>query len=331
LKTIIFPASADSSKLASKYGYDEWLVSRFMQYVPDVERFLAKMDARPTQYIRVNTLKIEPESLAERLTSKGFELRPTFLSEVFAILRAPFSVGATTEYLLGYYYVQDLGSCVPVDAMELDSGSDLVVMDMAAAPGGKTTFISQKMKNAGVVVALEPQEKRLRSLVFNLARCGVTNTCVYLMDGGRANDLKLKFDRVLLDAPCSCEGVIPKDMLRKTSHKPDDIDYCADRQKMLIEAAAGLVKPGGLLIYSTCSFAPEENEMIVDWLLGRINNRAGGENKARNARIEPLPHGNSGLTRFGGSTFDDNLKNARRFYPHIDDTLGFFVAKIRIR
>jgi NOL1/NOP2/sun family putative RNA methylase len=275
------------------------------------------MERQPARYLRVNELKISNSDLRTRLESKGFELENTVLPEVFLVKRSPMSIGATTEYMLGQYYVQDLSSCLAVDA--LDAGPDQTVLDIAAAPGGKTTFVAQRMKNTGSVIALEPNERRARSMTFNLARCGVSNTAIFRLDGRDAEQLGAKFDRVLLDAPCSCEGVIAKDTTRKTSHSPGDVEYCSDRQEELVESAARLVKPGGVLVYSTCSFAPEENEMVVDSLLhsGHIS-------------VEPLPYGSEGLMRFDDHEFSAQLKNSRRLYPHLHNTTGFFIAKLRI-
>jgi len=319
LKTALFPESAESSILAEKYGYDPWLVSRFMEYVPDVNDFLAKMEKPPTQYIRVNTLKISTAELEGRLESKGFSFRPTRVSEVLAVEKAPMSPGATTEYLLGHYYVQDLSSCLAVEA--LDVQHDQEVLDIAAAPGGKTTFIAQRMNDTGSIIALEPNQRRARSMSFNLARCGVSNTCIFQLNGMHAERLGMKFDRVLLDAPCSCEGVIARDVTRKTSHTPKDVEYCSGRQESLIASAASLVMPGGLLVYSTCSFAPEENEMIVNGLLQRFSN----------ITVEPVGFGSSGLTRFGDAEYHGQLRNACRLYPHLHDTTGFFIARLRVR
>ena len=316
--TLIFPKSAESESLASKYAYDEWLVSRFLEYVPRVEDFLSKMERPPTQYIRVNTLKTSRQELENRLRSKGFELRNTIMPEVLAVDKAPLATGATTEYLLGLYYIQDLGSCLAVDALDVAEGQ--AVLDVAAAPGGKTTFIAQKMNNSGSIIALEPNRRRARSMSFNIMRCGVYNTSIFRMDGLQASKFEMKFDRVLLDAPCSCEGVIAKDITRKTSHTPQDVDYCSRMQDKLIEIAARCVKPSGILLYSTCSFAPEENELVIDRLL----------QKSGNITVEPVRHGSRGLTKFGDWTFDHQLKNALRLYPHIDDTTGFFIARLRV-
>ena len=316
--TLIFRKSVESTNLSSKFGYDEWLVSRFLEYVPNVREFLSKMETTPTQYIRVNTLKISRADLVSRLESKGFELKITVLPEVLAVEKAPLPTGATSEYLLGYYYIQDLSSCMAVDALDIAPGQ--VVLDVAAAPGGKTTFLAQKMNNSGAIIALEPNDRRARSLSFNLARCGVYNTCIFKADGLYAGKFEMKFDRVLLDAPCSCEGVIAKDPTRKSSHTPEDVDYCSKIQERLIEAAASCVKPGGIMVYSTCSFAPEENEMVVDRLLRKFGN----------ITLEPVDHGSSGLTRFGDLEFDGRLKYANRLYPHLHDTTGFFIARLRV-
>lgn len=304
--------------LSSKYGYDEWLVSRFLEYVPKVREFLSKMETTPTQYIRVNTLKISRADLMSRLLSKGFELKSTVMPEVLAVEKAPLPTGATSEYLLGHYYIQDLSSCMAVDALDIAPGQ--VVLDVAAAPAGKTTFMAQKMNNSGAIIALEPNARRARSMSFNLARCGIYNTCIFKTDGLYAGKFEMKFDRVLLDAPCSCEGVIAKDPTRKLSHTPKDVDYCSRIQERLIEAAASCVRPGGIMVYSTCSFAPEENEMVVDRLLRKFGN----------ITLEPVTYGSSGLTRFGDLKFDGQLKYAHRLYPHLHDTTGFFIARLRV-
>ena len=316
--TLLFPKSVESANISSKYGYDEWLVSRFLEYVPEVREFLSKMETTPTQYIRVNTLKISKADLLSRLLSKGFELKSTVMPEVLAVKKAPLPTGATSEYLLGHYYIQDLSSCMAVDALDIAPGQ--FVLDVAAAPGGKTTFMAQKMNNSGAIIALEPNGRRARSMSFNLARCGVYNTCIFKSDGLFAGKFEMKFDRVLLDAPCSCEGVIAKDPTRKSSHTPEDVDYCSKIQESLIEAAASYVKPDGIMVYSTCSFAPEENEMVVDRLLRKFGN----------ITLEPVDHGSSGLTRFGDLEFDGQLKYAHRLYPHLHDTTGFFIARLRV-
>jgi tRNA (cytosine40_48-C5)-methyltransferase len=317
MKTVVFSSTPESVKLAKVFGYEEWLIGRFMKYVPNANKFLETMEGRPKQYIRTNTIKISSADLKKKLTSKGFQLRPTVIQDVFAVEQSSLPIGATAEYLLGYYYIQDLSSCIAVEA--LDVHQNQIILDMASAPGGKTTFIAQKMKNTGCIVALDINSARINSLISNMARCGVMNCCMYRMDSRQISELNIRFDRVLLDAPCSCEGVIIRDKTRKTSHTTQDIEYCVSNQMQLIESAVKIVRPGGLLVYSTCSFAPEENENIVNSLLGRFD-----------IKIEPIKHGTEGLTSFGDIRFHDDLKNTKRLYPHIHNTLGFYIAKVRI-
>jgi NOL1/NOP2/sun family putative RNA methylase len=315
---LTFATTQRSLYLATKYGYDEWMLNRFIQFVPNAENLVEKMLEPVPKYIRTNTLKITSKELIARLTSKGFKLSTTTLADVFEVnaSNAHTSLGATTDYLLGYYYIQDITSCMAVEA--LDAQPNQKVLDMTSAPGGKTTLIAQKMHNSGSIVAVEASPRRIKSLSFNLARCGVMNTSIYQMDAMNCSHLGVRFDRILLDAPCSGEGMMWDDVSRRSGRNPDDIAECSRVQKKLFETALQVLKPGGIILYSTCSFAPEENELVVDSMLGRFN-----------LKVEPLPFGISGLTGFGGMVFRDNLKWTVRFYPHIHNSIGFYIARLR--
>ena len=314
--TILFSSTNRSRELAKIYGYKEWMISRFMNYIPDLEKFLDYMEQFKHRYIRINTLKRDLDYIKDRLEAKGFELKPTVIDEVYEI-KGSYPLGATTEYLSGYYYIQDLSSCFAVKALEPDSNEANI--DLCAAPGGKTSYMAQLMSNQGLLVAIESNKDRLRSLLFNLRRCYVKNAIIFNIDASNAIKLSLKFDKVMLDAPCSCEGVIPKDLKRKYNREPIDIDYCADIQKRLLDEAIRIVKDDGVIVYATCSFAPEEDEAVIDYAI-----------KNYNVKVDPLPYGNQALSRFGDLEFDNQVRNARRFYPHIDNTLGFFIAKIHL-
>ena len=270
----------------------------------------------PRRYIRTNSIKISPHNLKERLLSKGFILETTDLPEVFLIKNNPHPIGATTEYLLGYYYIQDLSSCFTVDALDLSN--NLLVLDMASSPGGKTTFIAQKMNNTGCILALEPNPHRLKRLFYNIERCGVANTSIWNIDGQSILDYDLNFDRVLLDAPCSCDGIIQKEKSRKITYSKQSITQCSLKQNKLLEAAVKVTKPGGLVVYSTCSLAPEENEFIVNSVLGKYD-----------IRLEDISFGLDGLTQFETINLDSSLNLTKRFYPHTHNTIGFFIAKLR--
>jgi 16S rRNA C967 or C1407 C5-methylase (RsmB/RsmF family) len=175
-----FPADQRIKDLAKKYGYEEYMVARFAVLVPELEKFLVSMDAPPTVYIRVNTLKIAPNALLKRLSDKGFNLKQADLPDCFEVIEEPYSLGASAEHLLGYFYMQDKSSMIPPLALAPNPGD--VVIDMAASPGGKTTHIAQLMNNEGLIIAIEKEPARLASLRTNIGRCGVRNAAVYHMD-----------------------------------------------------------------------------------------------------------------------------------------------------
>jgi len=318
LSVYSFPPSTISNEISQEFGYKEWMVCRFLQFIPKLEDCLGAMEKEPPKYIRINTLKITKSELIQKLIQKDIMYEDTILDEVLLIKSSRYPIGATTEYLRGYYYIQDLSSCLAVD--ELDVLPNQLNLDMASAPGGKTTYISQKMQNSGCVIALEPSIKRINALRFNLLRCGVRNSCIYALSGAHAGKLGLKFDRILLDAPCSGEGIIAKDPTIKTRLVPQQIANCVHRQIELLQCAINIVKPGGLIVYSTCTFAPEENELVINKLVS-MNNKI---------KIEPQKYGEPGLTKYGDLILDQRLTNTRRFYPHLHNTSGFFIAKIRV-
>ncbi|BAI61121.1 NOL1/NOP2/sun family putative RNA methylase [Methanocella paludicola SANAE] len=311
-----FEIGGKAAELAKKYRYPEYMVARFERFVPDLEKFLASMEAPPRTYIRVNTLRINANALTKRLTDKGFTLRETDIPDCLEVTAEPYSIGASAEYLLGYFYVQDKSSVIPPLALAPQPGD--VVIDMAASPGGKTTQLAQMMDNKGLLIAIEVEIARIAGLRSNLGRCGVMNTALFHMDARDIKKLEVKADKILLDAPCTGEGVIAKDRTRKTSRGESDIQFCSGLQEELIDAAYACMKPGGVLVYSTCSFAPEENERIVDHLI-----------KKYGMKVEPVPYGEPGIESFGDMKFDPQVKNARRLYPHLHGTSGFFVARLK--
>lgn len=311
-----FTISEKAAELAKKYHYPEYMVSRFERFVPDLEKFLASMEAPPRTYIRVNTLRINANALIKRLTDKGFTLKETDIPDCLEVTAEPYSIGASAEYLLGYFYVQDKSSVIPPLALAPQPGD--VVIDMAASPGGKTTQLAQMMNNKGMLLAIEVEIARIAGLRSNMGRCGVMNAALFHMDARDLRKLEVKADKILLDAPCTGEGVIAKDRTRKTSRGEPDIQFCSGLQEELIDAAYACMKPGGILVYSTCSFAPEENERIVDYVI-----------KKYGMKVEPIPYGEPGVDSFGHMKFDPQVKNARRMYPHIHGTSGFFVARLK--
>lgn len=202
--------------------------------------------------IRTNTLKTKRKDLAKTLIQRGVNLDPVAeWSKVgLKIYDSQVPIGATPEYLAGHYILQSASSFLPVIALAPQPNEK--ILDMAAAPGGKTTYIAQLMKNTGQLVANDLKKERLKSLNANLHRLGVTNCCVINYDGRKIPSLFSKFDRVLLDAPCSGLGVISRDPSIKVQKTRDDVKKLSHLQKELIKAAIDIVdahsKTGGYIV-----------------------------------------------------------------------------------
>jgi len=312
---IDFPSDERSRKLAEKYGYDEFIVRRFLNLFPDAERMIEVMENPLPKYIRVNTLRIPENELLERLEKRGFMLGKTDIKWCYRVEEEPFSISATPEHLLGYFYIQDASSCIP--PLVLSPSPQDLVLDACASPGGKTTLLAQIMGNRGKIVAVEVKEERMLPLIYNLNRCGVENTLCFCMDALEIPSLNLQFDGILLDAPCTGEGVISKDPTRKSSRGAEDIISCSILQRELIDSCVSVLKSGGVFVYSTCSFAPEENELVVQYAIEK-----------HGLRLEEIPYGEEALVEAGKMRFSEEIRKARRFYPHIHGTQGFFVAKM---
>ncbi|WP_456474696.1 NOL1/NOP2/sun family putative RNA methylase [Candidatus Pyrohabitans sp.] len=292
----------------------EFLAQRYSRLFPGLTE--EKLTRPLPQSLRVNTLRITEEELVQRLEERGFVLEKIpWVRHGYYINRAPFSPGATPEYLLGYYYLQDPASMYACEALE-PRGNELV-LDAAAAPGGKTTRIAQLMRNRGCVVAVEVNRHRIKALRASITRMGVENTIVIRMDAREVAKLGLSFDRVLLDAPCTGTGTAHKnrDALKK---QEKDLEVLLPLQRALISAVYEVLRPGGVLIYATCSLLPEENELLVQEVL-----------ESRDARLLRIKHGSSAIRKPYGMPLDKQIKKARRFYPWEHRSQGFFLAKIQ--
>ncbi|XP_067158967.1 28S rRNA (cytosine(4447)-C(5))-methyltransferase [Apteryx mantelli] len=312
--------------MAAYYSYSDFLLKKLMDVfpLPELINFLEANEVPRPVTIRTNTLKTRRRDLAQALINRGVNLDPLgkWSKTGLVIYDSSVPIGATPEYLAGHYMLQGASSLLPV--MALAPQENECILDMCCAPGGKTSYIAQLMKNTGMILANDSSAERLRSVVGNLHRLGVTNAVVSNCDGRQFPKVLGGFDRVLLDAPCSGTGVISKDPAVKTNKDEKDILRCAHLQKELILSAIDSVnaasETGGYIVYCTCSITVEENEWVVDYAL-----------KKRNVRLVAtgLDFGKEGFTRFKECHFHPSLKSTRRFYPHTHNMDGFFIAKFK--
>ncbi len=349
---------------AAYYGYNDYLASQVLRLFPvsDALAFLEACETPRPVTIRVNTLKTRRRDLAQALLARGVTLQPLDLF-VDASLAAPpqkktqaaskkdatlpekeiqpkkealepspatavpvalqiadskVPIGATPEYMAGHYMLQTASSLLPVLALGAQPGER--ILDMSAAPGGKATHIAAMMGNTGALFANDRSAERTKALAANIMRMGVTNAVVTCMDGREIGAALSGFDRVLLDAPCSGTGVVSKDASVKTARSEEDVAKLVLAQKELVLAAIDAARVGGTVVYSTCSVLVEENEAVVDYAL----------KKRPNVRLVPTGlrvDGRPGFANYCGLVMHPSVRLAQRFYPHVHNMDGFFVAK----
>jgi NOL1/NOP2/sun family putative RNA methylase len=270
----------------------------------------------PKQSIRINAINTKNIDIVKRLESLGIVLETIpFLENGYWIGKSKFSLGATAEYLLGLYSIQEAAAQIPATMFtELENK---VVLDACAAPGGKTVQLADLMQNTGVITALDIKKQRLFALSNQLERCRVKNTIVYQMDARKSSLLGVKFDRILLDVPCSGNYVTDRAWFNRRTLK--DIERNAEVQRLILAEAVNVVKGNGEIVYSTCSLEPEENELNIYWAM-----------KTLNLEVEAINcHGEKALTNVFGRQLDRSIANCRRIWP--TQTQGFFVCKLKKR
>ncbi len=268
--------------------------------------------------IRVNTLKKPVKEVIARLEKDWVFEQIPWCPEGFYIesKHGRLDVGNTVEHCLGYYYVQEAASMIPPIVLDPKPGDR--VLDIAAAPGSKSSQISQMMNNEGILVANDVAGMRLAALGINLQRCGALNVITTQMKGEQMRDME--FDKILVDAPCSGTGTIRKSIKTILMWNPEMIKRLAATQRKLLIAAYGMLARGGTLVYSTCSTEPEEDEAVISYLLDNTD-----------AKIMPIElniRRSPAVLGFEGKAYRKEVKECLRIWPQDNDTEGFFVAKI---
>lgn len=264
-----------TADMAEVFGYLPELVEYFLTMFNPSEtlEFLEASDSPRPLVIRTNTLKTRRKDLAAALLKRGVTLDPlaSWSKVGLKITASPIPIGATPEYLSGQYMLQSAASFCPVIALNPSPGNE-IVLDMSAAPGGKTSYLSQLMRNTGIIVANDLKPERQKATVANMHRLGVKNVVTCSYDGRKLGRLwKNRFTKILLDAPCSGLGVISRDPSVKVQRTVKDIEKCGILQKELLLNAIDALnckgKDGGIMVYSTCSVSVAENEDVVNYIL----------------------------------------------------------------
>ena len=281
--------------------------------------FVAACQRPLRRSIRVNTLKISVGAFLDLVSSYGWQLTPVpWCEEGFWIERddeESLPLGSTAEHLSGLFYIQEASSMLPVAALFADGNQPERVMDVAAAPGSKTTQIAARMNNRGAILANEFSASRVKVLHANISRCGIHNVALTHFDGrvfGAA--LPEAFDAILLDAPCSGEGVVRKDPDALKNWSVESNLEIAATQRELIDSAFHALRPGGTLVYSTCTLNRDENEDVCLWLKQRYADA-----------VEFLPLD----TLFDSASHAATPEGFLHVFPQIYDCEGFFVARLR--
>ncbi len=302
-------------------------VERYKEYLPaeDYARLLEVVNQPAESAVRVNLLKNpNPQPAFARWSERySWQAKPIpFASNAWQIFSAQTAPGQTIEHRFGYYYIQDAASILPV-ALFSALPSDGLTLDMAASPGGKTTQLVESIDDANLVLANDSSAGRLQALRVVLLSWGAANTAVTNFPGEKLGAwFPETFDRVLLDAPCSMEGLRVSASHPFRPITPGERERLAARQSALLESAVSAARIGAEIVYSTCTLAPEEDEAVLSDFL---------EKHPGTARLEPSPLSmlkTPGLTRFEGREYDPQTALSLRLWPHLAGTNGFFAAKL---
>ncbi|EGR29121.1 nucleolar protein 1, putative [Ichthyophthirius multifiliis] len=306
--------------LMQYYNYNRDLINLFMSMFNPNElvQFLESNETQRPVTIRTNTLKTRRKELAQILAQRGVNLDSLaeWTKVGLKIYDSKVPIGATPEYLAGYYMLQSASSFIPVIALAPQQNEK--ILDMSAAPGGKTTYVAQLMKNTGILFANDIKSERNKALIYNVQRMGITNCVVTNYDGRKLPKCINNFDRVLLDAPCTGLGIISRDQSIKATKQLIDVYKHSHLQRELILSAIDCCKKGGYIVYSTCSVSVQENESVIDYAL---------KNRFVKLVDTGVDVGEEGYIKYQDKRFDPSIKKCRRILPHIHNMDGFFVAK----
>ncbi len=312
--------SRESGPDGRQFAIPERFRERYAPLADDPEAFFSALQRMLPKSFRVNTIKSSREEVEGRFREYGIPLRRMAWYEDAYVSEEP-DIGGTLEHFTGAIYFQELVSMLPPLLIRGELGPSPFILDCCAAPGSKTTQLAALMGNRGTLVANDVDYSRIRALKFNLEKTGALNAVITNAD--LRSFPHTVFDAVILDAPCSAEGTMRKNAELFSIWSEREIRKHASLQKQLILKAYDMLAPGGCMVYSTCTFAPEENEAVVDHLLKSRDGAALEQVSFDGFRSSPA------VGEWEGERFDPRVGACARVWPHHNDTGGFFLAKVR--
>ncbi|MEM0079655.1 MAG: RsmB/NOP family class I SAM-dependent RNA methyltransferase [Nitrososphaerota archaeon] len=287
----------------------------------DIDQLVDVWSQPLPESFRVNTLKLPEKHILERLRNKNIRFKKIPWTRYGYILEENYEIGVSLEHMLGLIYIQGPVSMAPVEVLDPKPGE--IVLDMCAAPGSKSTQIAQLMEGRGVLVANDPSIERCKALSSNLQKFGVLNVVVTTLDGRAFPKMVGEFfDKVLVDAPCSSLGIISKDWSVGKNWTLKHAKRLSRLQNQLLKAAFDVLKPGGVLVYSTCTLTVEENEMVVNNLIESREDAV-----VEKIYLDGLRY-REGIIDYDGLKMREEIKNTVRIYPYHNNAEGFYIAKI---
>lgn len=285
------------------------------------QKFSSFIDKEPTQYVRVNKLKTSVEKISSVLLEE-YGIASEKIPQIDFALKLSGRTdltGKTIEHIIGEYYMQGLSSMIP--PLVLNPSENDVILDLCAAPGSKTTEIAELMNNKGTLIANEIAMDRTMALVFNIDRMNAVNTGVLHFKGEQLSKIYDNFfDKILVDAPCSGLGILQKKDEVNDWWSEERIKNLGELQLKLLVTAVKMLKPGGEIVYSTCTLTPEENEGVISKVLDKY--------PVRLEEINVPVISQNGFIYFDDIPFNDQLIKAKRILPWEADTDGFFIVKL---
>lgn len=321
--------SDEVRKISEKYRFLPYMIARYVDMLGESEtiELLESFDKKDLYKpaIVCNPMRIECSELVNRLVDQGFGLEKILWSSyAYRVIRSPRSptLGSTHEFMKGYYYIyRDPASLIPPLLIEPREDED--ILDCCAAPGGKSIYMIILKKDRGLVISNDISRERLKALRFNLDRLGLRSYVITRFDARKTHEIfREELKKILVDAPCSAEGAIMFDRSRRYRTDYETLAKLVSREIEILSSSIEALAPGGVIVYATCSIAPEENEYVVSKILEHYDKQV--------EVVSPVFNmWSRGLRGFLGLEFSPEVEKCVRVWPHRHSMEGYFICVLR--